>query len=246
LKAIEILLKQFETFIKRSIVPSISIVFVFIVEYFLLKDLIKDKNFTDLVGRFSAENISNSNWIFLVVCLIGLSYFLSILHQLVFDNLIKENYDGWIFKSNNKQLTSLRTLVITKVKKKIKDIEDTDFTDFFLYQIIGRELIYFNKPSSTSRYVDDTKSIGIFALTIIFVNIIFIVLILKETLPSALAVILLIILSIVVYGLAFIAIRSKYRSRAIRIYTNYLLGEEKAKPKPPQKENNTISLKIEK
>jgi len=239
LKAIEILLKQFEGFIKRAVMPSVSFIFIFLVELSIFSELIKDGETKDFLLY---ENFNNEHIIFMFVVLIGFSYFLSILNQLVFDNFIKENYNGIFLKKENDLLKNLRKEVIKKLKNKMTYI-DENYSDYFLYQAVSRELAYFNKPTDTTRYVDDTKSIGIFFLSLVLVNIIFISLIFSGEIFNIVSIIILLILSILVIFIGFEAIKAKYRSRAIRIYVNYLL-DEKVDDSTTSERDNFLKIKI--
>ena len=209
MKAIELLIKMFEGFIKRAVMPSVSFGFIFIVEFLLFESSIDENTLSGIKNIFNSLVWNSINIMLLVIVLIGLSYFLSILNQLIFDNFIKKNYNTLCSKGETLQLEILRKKVIEKVKKKL-DYIDNDTSDYFLYQIVSRELTYFKEPTDTRRYVDDTKSIGIFFLSLILVNMILF--------PTLWLIVLLVV--------GHYAIKAKYRSRAMRIYVNYLLGEE--------------------
>jgi len=220
LEAISQILKMFENFIKRAIIPSISFYFIFVVEYLYFIDTVdKDK----VVQKFALSiKVDDFTVLFLVVMLIGLSFLLSMLHQVFYDNLIKGDYDCKIpvFKKYcNIELNILKEKTIKKVKEKIfkgdLEIDEKMYTDYFLYQVVGRKLAAITPKTNTTRYVDDSKSIGIFFISLMLVNIILFF-------GSWL---LLIVLISIFYAIGFQLIQSKYRSRAIRIYVNYLLGE---------------------
>lgn len=213
----KLLFKLFEDFIKRSVVPSISFGFIFFVEYFIFKEIYKIK-IEEVNKLIPVINLNNLTILFLIILVIGFSYFLSILHQLLFDNYIKKNYNGWFSTYENDQLKVLREKVINKLKVKLIFI-DTKYSDYILYQAIGRELSYFRKPTSTTRYVDDTKAIGIFFISIMVTNIIF-------TIIGLLHISICILIIVISYIIAYFAIKAKYRSRALRIYINYLIDEK--------------------
>ncbi len=222
MKAIEKLIMLFEDFIKRAVMPSISFVFIFFIFFIGIKSL--NQNKVEFISEFlSTIKFDNLNITFLVITLIGLSYLLSILQQLIFDNNIKKNYEGRLFTTENQQLIILRESTIKKLNngsnEDYQNIKDLDYNDYFLYQAIGRKLCYLKKQTDTSRYVNDTKSIGIFFTSFSLVNLIFSVLVFNL---CSFGFVIISILSIII---GFDAIKAKYRSRAIRIYINYLIGE---------------------
>lgn len=86
---------------------------------------------------------------------VGLSYFLSILQQALFDNSLKGNF------SDDNEFAKLRGDVIQKLKKResLSSKEDGFFVDYTLYQLL-------RKTVDTKSYVDDAKAIGIFAISL--------------------------------------------------------------------------------
>jgi len=216
MEAIKEVIVMLQDFIKRALVPSVSFGFIFIVEYIFFKNKIDCKviEWVDEIIDFIEFDVITT--IIFVVSFVGLSYFLSILNQLIYDNFLKKNFNVFPFY-DDKLLSSLRIKVIEKLQHKLEfiDKENTDCsiykTDYFLYQAVGRELMYAEKSTKTFRYVDDAKSIGIFFTSLIIVNL----LVLNWWY-------LWIVFPI--YFIGYLAIKSKYRSRAIRIYINYLLS----------------------
>lgn len=224
---IEILLKQFENFVKRALIPSVSFVITFLFIGCILV-YINDSNFNQISSIYLSIKITNNVWFIGLILLIGLSFFLSIVHQLIYDNLLKRNFDSFCSNLQKSLLSKYRLLVIEKLKKEDKTLydnfENEYFTDNHLYQILGRKLSYFDKLTNTKRYVDESKSIGIFFISIILSltlwNIFYFFKdIYSFILPS-------IFISLILYIMGFFLIKSKYRSRAIRMYINYLLGEK--------------------
>jgi len=212
---IKYVIDKFETFLKRAFLPSM--VFYFFILSF---SIFFDKNFLKRIIYFVNEK--NFIWIF-VVFSIGISYFLSLLHQIVFDNNIKENYETKFFwTKENDTLKNLREKVKEKLNynKKYDVLNfEKNYNDYLLYQIIGEAV-------DTKRYVDDTKTYGIIFLSFISALIIFLFksqtisklneqIILPYCFYSLLGVIFL-------FFLTFDIIKAKYRSRALRLYINYL------------------------
>ena len=108
----------------------------------------------------------------------------------------------------------------------------TESTDNLLYQILGKKAQKKGKNLQTTRYVDDAKSIGIFFISLMIILIIITLNIITSNDHTNISTILkvfsigsLFLSLYYIYYLGQELIRSKYRSRAIRIYTNYLEEE---------------------
>ena len=156
-EVVKLIFEKFEGFIKRAILPSAMFVFVYIALYVCFGKLY-DKNLISTIHL-----AIDAKLIFYVygILFIGLSYFLSMFQQAIFDNFIKENY------SNGKELTNLRTEIKKQLKedKNIKDDKDNWlFTDYLIYQMTA-------KGKETTRYVDETKAIGI-TIVSVMINLI--------------------------------------------------------------------------
>jgi len=213
---IKYIIDKFETFLKRAFLPSM--VFYFFILSF---SIFFDKNFLKRIIYFVNEK--NFVWIF-VVFSIGISYFLSVLHQIVFDNNIKENYETKFFwTKENDILKDLREKVKKNILNSDKNYNILDFkekyNDYLLYQIIGEGV-------DTKRYVDDTKTYGI-----IFLNFIIALIVVFFQSQNISKLNEQIIVPCCFYGLlgviflfflTFDIIKAKYRSRALRLYINYL------------------------
>lgn len=153
---------------------------------------------------------------------IGMSNLLTILHQFIYDNNIKENYNAhYLFKRENEELESLRKRVVNTLPKR-------DYTDYLLYQVIGKKMQELGKPIDTKRYIDEIKSIGIVFISF-FIFILMVATHLVKTLKDDIRLIEgsaiylgAFLMIICLYLLGRELILSKYRSRATRIYTNYL------------------------
>ena len=96
--------------------------------------------------------------------------------------------------------------------------EDIENSDYFLYQVIGRKLAFIKPETKTTRYMDEIKSAGI-----IFLSIIITIFVVMITYHSFMNVIIELLLIGLIFIFSFDYIKSKYRSRAIRIYINYLI-----------------------
>lgn len=209
--AVKIVLEYFESFIRRTLLPSSS----FIMFYMLYDFYLNDKSLLNFLDKEHTSVIT----VMLIMLLLGLSYLLSILHQLVYDNLLKNNYNAYLGrKKENLQLNTLRSEIIKKL-----NISDT-YNDYYLYQILGQKKEGSEVNIDTKRYVDETKAIGIFFISLIIVLIFTIVKISSNStfMDCVTSCIIAILVISIVYFIGRDLIISKYRSRAIRLYINYL------------------------
>ncbi len=213
----ETLLKQFDSFIKRSMLPSSLLVLIL-----LLFSYDKLFYYLDRLSPYLNQDYTFILIFLFFIFLIAISLVMSIITQLVFDNTLKENFESFfIYKNENRLLKQLREKSIEKLQQETDAFNDIELTDYTLYQILGRKLQFFKKPTSTKRYIDEIKASEsiFFALIIsIFVHLLL-----------NLSVINLLVSSfgiIATIGITYEYIKSKYRSRSIRIYTNFLIGEE--------------------
>ena len=191
------IVKSFETFIKRSLLPSSSfLLFLILYDYFL-----NDEELLDLL------RCVNSMMMIVVVFMlfIGLSTILSIIHQAIYDNFLKENFDGLCKKYPD-------NLFLKILRKDVQEALDyPDSTDYMLYHKIRTTLE--KDDIDASRYVDGTKAIGI-----TFVSMMIMLIVTICTHKSILCFIAL----FPIYFIGRELIKSKYRSRAIFIYSIYL------------------------
>jgi hypothetical protein len=217
------ILDRFENFLKRAFLPSM--VFYFFVILFGMFD---NKVLQDM--KFVVEE-KNFVWIFIVFS-IGLSYFLNMLHQLLFDNNIKENYETkCLWTKENSVLGELREKVLEKIKndEKFKESHLEENSDYILYQRIGSFL------KNGKRYVDDTKTYGIVYLSFVGAMLILAFMTKKSLYWGLLGI------SVVIFFVIFEAIKAKYRSRAIRLYVNYLQEKDGEKD---EKDCDTLKLTL--
>jgi len=209
----ETLLKQFDSFLKRSMLPSS----VLIVVTLLLthENLAKyQEDFAKLVD----ENNIYIVYFLILVSLVAISFIMSILTQIIFDNTMKKNFNAFLFyKNENQLLEQLRAKSIAKLNKESKEFEGIELTDSFLYQVIGRKLQFLKKPTPTTRYIDETKSTGSIAISIMLA-------LFWQVIQEYSCLNILFIITI--YAIARAYILAKYRSRAIRIYTNYIISDD--------------------
>jgi len=211
--SIKIIIERFESFIKRSLMPSAS----FLMLYMVFDILCNNSKFLDFLNN---EAHSTLLLIVLFIVFSGLSTLLTILHQFFYDNRLKENFDGnTFFNSENEALGEMRKKVMRILK-----IEKSN--DYLLYQIIGKKMKNLKKDINTGRYIDDIKTIGIFFISFIIVlsvSILHYIYTTENSIFLEVVIFISLVISIyLIYHLGKELIKSKYRSRAIRIYTNYL------------------------
>lgn len=201
--ALELLLNKFEEFIKRSVLPSSSfILFLLFFDIFL--------NQQEVVSFLDKEH-SELMIIVLFLAFIGLSNLLSMVHQGIYDNRLKSNFNAtYIWKAENDKLDQLREAVNKKLSK--------NNNDYLLYQTLGKVM------KISKSYVDQAKSIGIILISLMLMTCIELVYILTSDLElvEIPLIIILLVLIFIEYIIGKELVKSRYRSRAIRIYTNYL------------------------
>jgi len=208
---ISTILKMFESFFKRAILPSFMLL-----SFLCILQIYNEK--INILPKIIADN-----YILLFMLSIVLSFIMSILTQSVFDNNITKNFNSKIFyKSANDTLDLLREKVTDKFKKKNSTFNNIEeYSDYFLYQVIGRELAFIKPETKTTRYVDEIKSAGI-----VFLSIVITIFIVMITYHSVIYIIIELASIGFILMFAFDYIKAKYRSRAIRMYVNYLIGDK--------------------
>ena len=197
---------------------------------FLLFDIYK--NDSSLIHYLDREHHTILIAIVFIV-FTGLSTLLTILHQFFYDNWIKENYDPiYLFKNEKEELEILREDVIDKLKKEDATFKEKKLTDYLLYQILGKKAKERGEDIKTTRYVDDVKTIGIFFVSLLLMITIaiskyFLNVGTLLTLKNIFLVIGGAVALLILYKIGKELILSKYRSRAVRIYTNFLNEKER-------------------
>lgn len=201
---VKLIFKHFEGFIKRAILPSVTFLFFYIVLY-----LIFGKNYdTKMIPSVSLPtSFGDVKFFIFIILFIGMSYFLSILQQAVFDNWIKKNY------TEESSFKDLREKVIDKLSAQEEIVKQLILTDYLLYQILGKH------NDKLDRYVDETKAIGItFISLMINCGLSAFLLFEKYQYTVLFSIPIIILLFCIGYDLT----KKKYQSRAIRLYVNYL------------------------
>lgn len=181
----------------------------------------------DSWGDWFRSNLPNthSTWaavIMAVLLVVGLSYALSALNELIYDNTLRENFDSLIEnipfnRTVGENLRSLRSAVVRKLEADVPELVLPSFSDFYLYEIVGRIV-----RTPTRSYVDAAKAIGVVFVSAILVGLVELIIhfeSLRER--GAIGYILAVCVSIYVIGRE--SVKTQYRSRAIRLYVNFLM-----------------------
>ena len=213
MEAIAILLKQFENFIKRSLVPSSSFLM-----FYMIFDILYNKS--SLLNFLNQKSHSILLILSMLIIFTGISTVLTILHQFFYDNQLKENFEGnYFFNYENQKLITMRNKIIENLKIQTSN-------DYLLYHMIGKKMKNLKKDIKTERYIDDIKAIGILFISLmIVISITAIHYINSIENFTSLKMSIFISLLFILYPIYYLGkelIKSKYRSRSIRIYTNYL------------------------
>ncbi len=199
---VEKILDKFGNFIKRDLFPSSTLFLLILTTYYKESEALKS-----ILEIFEKNTILIS--IVIIIILLSTTYILKMLNQALFDNFIKSNYNSILFRSETSKLKFLRKKIQIKIKQEYHEIEDIDeklLDDFMLYQILG------GKEKVSERYATDAKEIGVTFMSIL----IFILWV------SLYVSILYILLTPLIFFIGRELVKSKYRSRAFRIYFNYL------------------------
>jgi len=209
----------FERFIKRSLVPT-SAFFAFFLLFDLIAGILLEKPLlsatTELIIRLTtlsgSSQFSYLIPVVLLMLLVGLGFLFQVMTQLFYDNWLKGNFNFFYFE--NQGLSRLRAKVITKLGPELIKLDIKTPTDYQLYLILAPR-----SKQSLSKYADQSKAAGIVIICILF-NL-FIIAAFYDCLCIRLSIYFL-----VFYLLGFNYIQSRYRSRAIRLYINYLLNHQ--------------------
>jgi len=217
MEAVKFIFTEFENFIRRAILPSLVLFgILFFVDFIWVNKALYNEVQTSFKPLLNNEFLL---YLILTIVLMSISYILSIFTQFAFDNFIKSNYDSKLFQDETLKLGQLRNEVVSKLHSEKKMvIKGFEFNDFLLYQILGGIL---SKSTNTSRYADDSKAAGI-----VFSSIIIAFVWIGLALKTPVSLVIMTIGTIVVYVIGYEYIKSKYRSRAFRLYINYLLEKE--------------------
>ncbi len=221
-------LAALDSLVKRGLSSSLTFLSLLFVSEWVAGTLKSGKatSLLDYWGTWTSTNLpsAHSTWatvLAVTFLVIGLSYTLSAVNELVYDNTLREDFDPWIKRtpynrSISDNLASLRSSVIAKLKSDVPDVEIPRYTDFCLYEIIGGIL-----DTDTRQYVDAAKALGMVFVSVILVG--FVEVVIHAQSLSWWSIGTLLALCCVVYFLGREAIKTQYRSRAIRLYINFMM-----------------------
>jgi len=176
--------------------------------------------------------------------LVGTSYALSALHQILFDNMLMNCFEPWLWPVETgeaKALRSLRAAVVQRLSeekevnklmkwaKANKDEADKDEAnknevyknDFILYEVLGGI-----DPTPTYDYVDRSKSLGVFFVSMMVVTPL-VLLRIAESWPWCATFTAVFLALLILWYVGLEGVKSQYRSRALRLYVNFLMLPEK-------------------
>jgi hypothetical protein len=163
----------------------------------------------------------------IAVCILGAGYIVGLLHQLVFDETLRRNYDAFyarILKFRlDRALVEYRDQTVRELSQKpFVAAAKHGLDDHLLYEIVCA--IY---DPNTRSYVDTARVLGASTLTLVAVLWLDCVAWAQFT-PTHLAILAAATLLILFVGRE--AIKAQFRYRAIRLYISYLLGLRKQPP----------------
>ena len=201
-EVIKAVVEKFEGFIKRSVLPSASFML-----FFLIFDITLNEN---KITIYLDKNHSHLTISLFILAFIGLTNLLSVLQQAVYDNQLKGNFNGTLFwTGENEELDKLRMQVNEKLQVNKKD--------YALYQIIGKSM------EIKKEYVDQAKSFGIMTVSLIIITFIYLCTQFTSIKEFSFFTFIITLISLVLeYLVGLELVTSRYRSRAKRIYLNYL------------------------
>lgn len=209
-------LGQFNDLFRRSFGPSTTFIVLWAVSYYY---------YAKLTGTGTELGQELKSWLekgagaaipvmVITFGMIGLSYLLSALNSIIFDHGLRENFNH--DNTKNKRLAELREAVVARMEgihslEPVLPREEAQRTDYQLYEIIRAAL-----KTRTLSYVDRAKSTGIAAISIM-------VLLLGYALHAWNCFSLLLLsLGVLTYLLGKEAVMANYRTRAIRLYTEFM------------------------
>jgi len=208
----EFLWDRFELLIRRVFFPSsVFILSTFVVDHYANSGILT-KYITDIIKNHTAVLVIFST----IVVVLAVNYILKFITQFAFDNFIKVNYNPFFCNDKLgkecKQYKKLREKVVEKLGEEgIINLDDIGAkeNDFILYQVLGGIM-----KEDTRRYVTDAKEGGVMIVSISLALSWYIYL--KSVWIGIIALVIL-------YMIGHFYIKAKFRSRAYRLYINYLL-----------------------
>lgn len=228
--AIGKVLATFEGLIRRSIAPSVTFFVLFAAGELVAAELAGGSAaaaWRRTAAAVDWQVVAESSGLFAtlaILLVLGLGYGLSSVQQLLFDNLLKANFDpGWLLcrlsasaRSEARALGKLRSRVLDRIDGEdqlARLAGDVERTDFVLYEVLGGI-----DPTGTRSFVDSAKAIGVVASSAIAV----IAWNLLQRWPLGPVGWGAAVLAVVVWWLGREATLAQYRQRSLRHYANFL------------------------
>lgn len=227
-------LQTFEGLIRRSIAPSVTFLVIFAAGELIAAEAQAGSSARARIASCLeqlGENAEHATGLFalaVALLVLGLSYGLSATQQILFDNRLKKNFDPgpkWIgrlrsssVQSETRALAELRGQVLERLDDEprlelFRPIGER--TDFLLYEILGGI-----DPTDTRPFVDTAKSVGIVFSSAIAVTLWNLAVHWPDLGRWAFV---LVILTVLFYWLGREATLAQYRTRALRLYVNFLM-----------------------
>ncbi|MEM8960427.1 MAG: hypothetical protein AAGD38_03030 [Acidobacteriota bacterium] len=236
----EKVLQTVEGLIRRSIGPSVTL--------FVLVGLV-DLLLAELTGTQATERIKaglqllkegldgtgNISFAGVAIIIIGMSYGLAMVQEVVFDNWLRKNFDPWTRRwkvstkdgaaiTEGQALESLRQAVVKRLDEepllerlRPSELEsESEPSDYLLYEILGGI-----DPTDTRHYVDSAKSLGITSISLMLA-LLYGLLVYGSHLHLPAQIVLFLAVAFGAWFIGSTAIRAQFRARAIRLYVNFL------------------------
>ena len=229
----EKVLQTVEGLIRRSIGPSVTLFVMAGLVDLLLVELTNGSATARLKGglaflKTDLGGVGNISFAFVAILVIGTSYGLAMVQQVLFDNWLRKDFDPlptweWVQKLRAKNseglaLAELRGKVATRLGEepglsRLCDLEAA--SDYVYYEILGGI-----DPTDTRHFVDSAKSLGITSISLIFALLGGLFVHWPSLCGWGRFVLFFMALGVLVLG--YTAIRAQFRTRAIRLYVNFL------------------------
>lgn len=218
----------FENLVRRGIAPSVAFFVIFGGIDLAHSHLCEGVNWNErlevwqVVATKQLASIPEAMLtVFALLFILGLSYVLTTINQLLFDEFLRGNFGGPIF---NQQFKVLRSRVQDRFGNQLLPRLAPELghegrksrlklTDFLLYEILGGI-----DPTNTRPFVDTAKALGV-----VFVSLIVSLGVQVLFSSSWACKIVLLTMAILVFWIGRQAIKAQYRSRSIRHYVNFLM-----------------------
>lgn len=219
----------FEDLIRKMLAPACAF-FVFIYAgHVIMAHIFVNAKHPDFI-YFAQKGIDiKSVWLILIGVL-GLSYALSTFKSLFFDERLKGNFNNkWRKTQDDLLLDTLREEAIGLLKdmhSAFKGKDTVALNDYWLYQIVT--------PFLKDRSGITPKTIGAQASGMVFVSIMFAqleLILYYHKILGALGYIILLLAFFATWYLGYWFIRKKYRLRAIRLYSAFIIENKEPEEK---------------